>query len=308
MAHTAHPSYIQYFPTLRCNRSCGFCFMRTAPSCSDVKHSDFLRLIALMHEVGIRDMDILGGEPTLHPRFMEMMDALPGRGISASISTNGTNPRLLMELSRRHPGEDIKVGISLNGAPPSEGLHEFIIKRRPMLKTVYTARKEVPEALGRYAGLEGVECYLIYMDALSGEDLKDTLPFYEFMRDLEGLEEIHVNLSGVFCGFIPRDEGHGSKQPRCPAGTTKLSVLPDGSAYPCYLFFGRREFALGNILRDDFRAIWENPILDYFRGEAGSNCPNSGCTLLGICRGGCPAVSLLVLNDIHQADPRCTFR
>jgi radical SAM protein with 4Fe4S-binding SPASM domain len=302
MAHTAYPSYIQYFPTLRCNRSCGFCFTRAVPYLSDVTHGDFLRLIALMQEVGIRDMDVLGGEPTLHPRFLDMMDALLRGGLSASISTNGTDPGLLEELAVSNPG--IKIGISLNGETPSQRLHEFIIERRPMLKTVY-ARRAFPEGLRRYAGLEGVEYYLIYMDALCREDLKGTLPLYEFLEDLEGLKKTLKNLSGVFCGFIPRDGDHASKQARCPAGTTKLSVLPDGSVYPCYLLFGRREFALGNILKDDFSKIWENPALDYFRGRAGNNCPKSGCILLSTCRGGCPAVSLLVSNDICRADPRC---
>lgn len=277
--------------------------MRAAPSFSDVTRGDFSRLISIMHEVGIRDMDILGGEPTLHPRFVGMMDALAGSGLSASVSTNGTNPGLLEELAGRHPG--IKIGISLNGEPPSEGLHKFIVKRRPMLKTVY-ARRAVPECLLSYAGLEGVKYYLIYMDALCREDLKGTLPFHEFLEDLEGLKKTYKNLSGVFCGFAPQDGDRALEQTRCPSGTTKLSVLPDGSAYPCYLLFGRSEFALGNILRDDFRKIWENPALDYFRGSAGNNCPKSGCTLLSTCRGGCPAVSLLVSDDISRADPRCT--
>jgi radical SAM protein with 4Fe4S-binding SPASM domain len=305
MADRAYPSYIQYFPTLRCNRSCDFCFMRTVPGCGDARLEDSLRLISLMDEIGIRNMDILGGEPTVHPRLLDMMDALSSMGLSASLSTNGTNPRMLRELARRYPRERIRIGISINGTPPSEGLHQFIVEHRPMLKTVYKGKTGV---LRQYSGIQGVEHYLIYMDAVCREDLDSTLPFHVFQRDLEDLKKTYPDLSGVFCGFIPQSGDPVLEKVRCPAGTSKLSVMPDGSVYPCYLFFGYREFSLGNILRDDFSIILENPVLDYFREPAENNCPHRGCALFTSCHGGCPAVSLRVLDDLYQADPRCTLK
>ena len=96
-----------------------------------------------------------------------------------------------------------------------------------------------------------------------------------------------------------------SAKARCPAGAMKLSIMPDGSAYPCYLLFGRPEFRLGNILTDGLNPLLENPILAFFRTFEGNKCLNSECGLHSSCRGGCPAVSLLVSGHIDTPDPRC---
>ncbi len=92
------------------------------------------------------------------------------------------------------------------------------------------------------------------------------------------------------------------------AGTAKLSVLPDGSVYPCYLLFSRPEFRLGNLLTDPFVAIWNEPRLEYFRTFRGNTCPRAACEHHATCRGGCPAVSLLVAGDLAAPDPRCLPR
>jgi radical SAM protein with 4Fe4S-binding SPASM domain len=75
---------------------------------------------------------------------------------------------------------------------------------------------------------------------------------------------------------------------RCPAGTTKLTVMPDGTVYPCYLLARHDEFMLGNMFYDDFEKIWKNPILDFFRNFEKNNCINTNCELFSSCHGGCP--------------------
>ena len=133
------------------------------------------------------------------------------------------------------------------------------------------------------------------------------MPFYRFYDELMELKRRFKGVEGVFCtGFICHDDDPSIlKSVRCPAGTAKLSVLPDGSVYPCYLFFHYKEFELGNILKDDFRKIWENPILTYFRTFSGNSCPESTCTLFTSCHGGCPAVSYIFKKNLALTDPRC---
>jgi radical SAM protein with 4Fe4S-binding SPASM domain len=120
---------------------------------------------------------------------------------------------------------------------------------------------------------------------------------------------VNKNIKGVFCsGFIADTQEYPVlTHVRCPAGTTKLSVMPDGTAYPCYLLFRNREFNLGNLLVDDFETIWNNPILDIFRQFKGNPCRDTYCELRPACHGGCPALSLLILNDITAPDPRCGY-
>ena len=41
---------------------------------------------------------ITGGEPTLHPNLVDMIKQIKGLGLLVKLDTNGTNPKLLMEL------------------------------------------------------------------------------------------------------------------------------------------------------------------------------------------------------------------
>jgi len=145
------------------------------------------------------------------------------------------------------------------------------------------------------------------MDTVYKEDLKNSLPFYEFLKTLNNLKHTYKSVNGVFCsGFIPDTKKHPVLQHvRCPAGTTKISIMPDGAVYPCYLFFRHREFRLGNIVADDFKKIWKNPVLAFFRKFDKNNCINKKCELFSDCHGGCPAISFLIYNDLNAPDPRC---
>lgn len=266
---------------------------------------DFERLVEILRAAGAREVDLLGGEPTLHPEFIRMLDVIREKGMRCSISTNGSNPALLEECAERHPNGTIKIGISINTDAVSPELREFIYKQRPMLKSVSARKGTVSEAAKEYLGSPGIEYYLIYRDAVAVGDLEETLPFPEYMNHLDTLKSRFRNIEGVHCGFLPDGKNPALTRVRCPAGTTKLSVLPDGSAYPCYLFFRHEEFRLGNVLNDGFDRIWENPVLDYFREFLGNRCPSAGCPLFSSCRGGCPAIGLLLGNGIESPDPRC---
>jgi len=310
--YTDFPQYVQFYPTLKCNLSCAFCFNRGISSKKEISFADFERLVSIISDVRISDVrikeiDILGGEPTLHTGFMQMMEVLSKKGFRTTISSNGSHVYLLKELSRNYNGGLIKVGISLNSGVIDRELHEYIIQYQPMVKSVCLRERTIPEVARKYIRLRGLEYYLLFMDAVRKKDLENCIPFYEFLKKVKDLKNTYGNLKGVFCsGFVPDIENYPVLQyVRCPAGTTKLSVLPDGSVYPCYLFFRNKEFRLGNIFVDDFSRIWKNPILDFFRIFEKNICSRTECELFFECHGGCPAVSFLIYNDIKRPDPRC---
>jgi radical SAM protein with 4Fe4S-binding SPASM domain len=155
--------------------------------------------------------------------------------------------------------------------------------------------------------MPGTRYYAIFMDALHVADIENSLSFSHFLRTLNSRRRRHENLEGVYCsGFLPDIVNYPIlESTRCPAGTTKLSIMPDGSVYPCYLLFQRPEFRLGNILRDSLKEIKNNPLLDFFSRFKKNTCPDASCDLFSRCHGGCPAVSLMVSGDLNAPDPRC---
>ena len=302
-----YPGFIQFFPTMECNRTCDYCFNRGYRSGPGISISDYRRLIEAMAGAGVREIDILGGEPTLHPDLAGLIEIAVRSGLKVFLSSNGSNTELLSQLARSYGAEALVIGVSLHGEVPG-ALHEFITRCRPVLKSVCPENVEVPEVAGEYVE-SGMEYRLIYRDTVFPNDLAGMVPFHEFFRQLQTLKIKYPNVRGVYCqGFIS-GEGHPFPgRVRCPAGTTKVSILPDGSVYPCYLFIRNKEFMLGNILTGDFRTIMSSPALSYFRESRKNKCPDTQCSLHPACRGGCPAVSLLIHGDLDAPDPRCVYR
>jgi radical SAM protein with 4Fe4S-binding SPASM domain len=301
------PTYIQFYPTLRCNYSCHFCFNRNLSLTNDVEVHEFEKIISISKALGIEYVDMLGGEPTLHPNFLQLVEIIHSYGLKTTVSSNGTRVPLLSALSEKYPKEFVKIGISVNTDILSEDLHEYILGYRPVVKSIFSIQSNFPKPCEQYVGLPGIEYFLLYLDITDNSGLEHSVPFYVFHRKLLRLKQTFKGLEGVFCsGFIPDTETYPVLESvRCPAGTTKLSLLPNGAVYPCYLFFRYKEFELGNILRDDFKKIWQNPILDYFRHFNKNTCPKTSCRLFNSCHGGCPAMSYAFYNDLNLPDPRC---
>jgi radical SAM protein with 4Fe4S-binding SPASM domain len=302
------PEYIQLYTTLRCNMSCHFCFNRGVTPVPDMRIGDFEKILSRLKDLDIRHLDILGGEPTLHPGFREMMDMACRAHVKTTVSTNGLNDiSVLRDLHKAHENDLFRIGVSINSKEVSRELYDYISVHSPMIKSVYIRSGWGVDTFRSFLELPESEFYLLFMDAVSSHDLKDSVPFYEYYDFVKDLKKTYPRINGVFCaGFVHDTIKYPSLQSaRCPAGTTKLSVMPDGSVYPCYLFFRHREFRLGNLLTDDFSSIWNSSLLAFFRRFEGNACPETSCELFSSCHGGCPAVGLIISGDLAAPDPRC---
>ncbi len=295
--------YIQFYPTLRCNLSCEFCFNRDVPMTEDMPLADFRLMLGTLKTAGARAIDIMGGEPTLHPGIETMIGEAEEAGFLVNISSNGTDlpglERIIANNGRT------TVGISVNDREDLERVGEFIVQHHPLVKTVF--RKDLDLALIEdILAVRPKRFFLLYRDAMHASGIGQAMAFAGFLAFVR--ERFGDDTAGtVFCsGFLP-DTGTYPElaHVRCPAGTTKLGVMPDGSVYPCNLFFGRKDFLLGNILTDPFSEIWGHPRLTFFRKFERNACPRSACELHSRCHGGCPAHGFIHQGDLSAPDPRC---
>jgi radical SAM protein with 4Fe4S-binding SPASM domain len=86
----------------------------------------------------------------------------------------------------------------------------------------------------------------------------------------------------------------------CPAGRTECGVDSSGEVYPC-IFLAYKEFAMGNLLHDDFDAIWHSEAAEHFR-KIERVCK---CEIFEFCKGGCPAAAYARYQDAARKDPYC---
>jgi len=273
----------------------------------DIGIEDFRKISTILIDKGCNEIDMLGGEPTLHPDLMSLVELASKKGFKISISSNGSNVPLLRELSKNFGRDRLTIGISLNDMPINDRLTEYIVNWKPLLKSVCSKSRLLPENAAHLLAKEGIDYYAIYMDAINLTDLSNCLPFPVYFNKLKEVSALYDNIREVYCSCFSTDSQNvsGLDSVRCPAGITKLSIMPDGSTYPCYLLFQRPEFMLGNILSDDLDRILRHPALSLLRNFEGNSCSNAECNFYSKCKGGCPAVSLMTYGNLKAPDPRC---
>ncbi len=298
------PDYIQFYPTLRCNRTCDFCFNRSMPATRDMSRTDFRAMLEVFTGTPVKTIDIMGGEPTLHPDIVAFVQEAGMRGYSVNLSTNGSHLDVLSRIMSL--GAHIAAGISVNDRETFEQVRGFIRDHRPVVKAVFN-RKLDRTLMEEMLSLRPKKFYLLYRDILCSDDLCEAVPFPEYRAAVE--KDFGRQAGMVFCGgFLPDTREYPKlARVRCPAGTAKLGVMPDGSVYPCNLFFGVQGFRLGNILNDHFTDIWNHRVLAFFRTFRSNSCPVKSCALHADCHGGCPAQSFFSTGDLSAPDPRCSL-
>jgi len=88
--------------TGRCNCRCEYCYLGNALQ-ADMSIDAVQEISGLFECLGTRYVTVLGGEPTLHPRFIEIIEMLANRGFYVVVDTNGMFENTLFDkLSPRH--------------------------------------------------------------------------------------------------------------------------------------------------------------------------------------------------------------
>lgn len=317
------PQYIQLYPTTRCNQKCYFCFNHGNKTLPDLSFDKALKLMDILLRSGIRDIDIMGGEPLLLPWMPDFVKIATMGCLTVNISTNGSAGSALREFDQIDP-RLVHIGISLEGSTqerhnlvtnsPHFNLAlksiKYLVSRNldPIVKTVVT-RSMMEDAqtivnLPRDIGVR--RYYLIHMDVMvkTGSLMREALPYTDFLNFYEGLKERNSDI-GIFKVNASCFDKTSIPDVRCAGGVRKLSIPPDGSVFPCNLFHRFGEWELGNIFEDDFSDIWTNPKLAFFRMNRANNCADLDCTNRDLCTGGCPAHGYSHYGNMDAPDIRC---
>ncbi len=121
----AHVPKMNLMLTGRCNYNCPHCFNAAdnAPLMTEWSFEDLVRLLDQAQACGIHSVMITGGEPMLHPRFMDAVREIYARGMYVDkINTNGSFIRKDVLDELRAIGCNPLIKISFDGL----GCHDFM--------------------------------------------------------------------------------------------------------------------------------------------------------------------------------------
>ena len=104
----------------------------------------------MLAAAGVDTVDLLGGEPTLHPQLDGAGGALAARGMRTTLSTNGRGDLALLERLEEPLRARGAAGRRLGERPRASrrACASYIARRSPMLKSVCTRDWRVPPVGG----------------------------------------------------------------------------------------------------------------------------------------------------------------
>ncbi|MDI6841026.1 MAG: radical SAM protein [bacterium] len=89
----------------------------------------------------------------------------------------------------------------------------------------------------------------------------------------------------------------------CGAGRAYCALQPDGIITPCVYM---PDLQIGNIKTQEFREIWDAPLMAQFRDRSDLWGHCSNCNYKAVC-GGCRARAYVYTGDIKGPDPGCIY-
>jgi len=99
-----------------CNRKCPFCFAQERVSRGDdrapqsaISRENFRKTLDFLETSGDLSIRMLGGEPSLHPEFLEMVDEAIGRGFRVQLFSNGIMSRSTADHLGRLTPEQVNM-------------------------------------------------------------------------------------------------------------------------------------------------------------------------------------------------------
>jgi MoaA/NifB/PqqE/SkfB family radical SAM enzyme len=95
----------------RCNQSCSYCFAGNSASTAPdyVTMAEFEQRLDFLDRSGINQARLLGGEPTLHPQFPELVHRATARNKKIVIFTNGLMPPSALAAIEALPDEQCSM-------------------------------------------------------------------------------------------------------------------------------------------------------------------------------------------------------
>ena len=325
--------YFQWHLTERCNLKCLHCYENSDPT-TELPLKDLLAIVDKMEEAltkwgRLGTMSLTGGEPFLRGddlhAVMERLDSSECV-VYYDILSNGS---FITESEAKslasHPNLR-RVQVSLEGASAERndeirgrGSFEGTLRAIHNLKaedidvavmmTITRKNRDQVRPMIDMLGKEGVAT--IALERLvpegRGAELSELVLNPEELHALsDDIYQIAVNNSPVrilmhrplFGLVAPDDPTVGAL---CSAGNNALTIMPDGTVYPCR----RLPIPIGNVLTDGFYKIWYgSEVLWQLRNPKNINKKCRECDLLVKCRG-CRAMAYAVSDDFMGEDPQC---
>lgn len=335
---------IYYNPVGTCNLVCRHCwvemdsdrpaggrFQQRDRLDTEIAPSDFATLLESAIPLGLRSVKFTGGEPFIRTDTIAMIELAAEKGLRTSIETNAT---LLdgMTIDRIAEVGPSQIAVSVDSADGdwhdafrgAKGAHLRVTEAIRLLSSSgcnvqvimavmrrnmggCSALVDLAESLGARS-VKLCRVNAVGRGALLGSrgELLDAQEFIElhelFRRQKTRGIRVHVDVPPAF-------------RPLCLLPSLSpcrmknlLGLLPDGSVSYCGIGMTHPELVMGNLLRDDLSALWQESarlreIRDGLPRRLEGTCAR--CMMKSMCLGVCPVHSYAACGSLFAGNAFC---
>ncbi len=313
--------------TGRCTLSCVYCSHPTPRK--DMPNALLDRVLRAIESMGVTGVLLTGGEPTLHPRFWELITGLSQDGVQTSMFTNGST------LSRRDVrrladcrGVQVMLSLDTLDGGHCRALGQGLMSPTKLLRLVgWLKEAGVPLRVNTVL-VPGVNCargqiedFLDTLDlhGVAHRAFGDILPVGRgkaFKADLSVFEAAFLigrRSRETEKGPIPGSAGAHVEAPKhvprtsCGVGTLLTSIDPEGDVHPCITM---PKLTAGTVRDQSLQEIWEEgEVMALFRQRERIESPRCrGCPHWTTCCGGCRARAFYSCGSLTSPDPfACSY-
>lgn len=290
-----------------CNQKCLHCYAAGQPT-AEVKElttEEWKKAIDKCREACIPQVTFTGGEPTMRKDLVELIEY--SKWFITRLNTNGV---LLTEELCKKLNEASLDTVQITFYSSNEDEHNKLVGAKNYTKTVQGIKNAIkvnlPVSINtplcsinkNYVetlkflhdlGVKYVTCSgLILTGNATKEDSKETAlsedELLEILKDAKKFTDEHLmEISFTSPGWIKSKnlKELGLQIPTCGACLSNMAIAPNGDVVPCQSWLGK-DASLGNILKDKWEDIWNNPKCKKIRRYSASStgkCPlkEGGC-------------------------------
>jgi radical SAM protein with 4Fe4S-binding SPASM domain len=296
--------------TYRCQNDCAHCYNARPRSFPERPTEDWQRMIDRLWELGIPHVVFTGGEPTLRKDLPALIAYAEGKGQITGLNTNGRalrDPAFTeslvaagldhVQITLESHDEDVHdsvVGARGAWAQTVAGLRNALDTRLYVMTNTTLLKPNSPGLRDTLDFLAETGVPTVGLNALiysgrgktvgTGLREEELAPLLELARERTAArgQRLIWYTPTEYCRLDPVQKELGVKG--CTAALYNMCVEPDGAVLPCQSYYQ----PLGNLLRDEWPAIWNHELALSLRERRKVPPKCIGCELLAECGGGCP--------------------
>ncbi len=285
--HLVTPQHLSIELTDGCNLRCVFCYLGTRKKDRKFKFIEkdkLLDFLEICYIHGLSVVELTGGEPLLHPDFIEIFNYCAKKFDIVGVLTNGLllKENKVKELSKYK--DKIFVNISLDSY--DEKMHDYLRGVNGAHKAAVNAIKllskygiksraamtVVPETVGQITetmkfAKEIGATYFNYNPVLPfgyGEELKGSKFDWDTLTEetRKYLYQTELNLFENYNDYIPYVDNIDEIK-NCGAGFKSFSLDAHGELKLCAM--GGRNESFGNVFNEDFERLFSKDVFKLLR-------------------------------------------